>query len=147
LALQVLEDVRASISWKVGLWCKKSGSVAKIIFVYFEAIIISFKCDFNLNLITKITLLWRFSMFCKMLWFFATEPSKVIIEIANMNEVKHKIIRLMGKNCEKYYIWREICGMSALKMVHKDTSYSLKVREENFCNTTLFWAYANTMMN
>jgi len=23
-----------------------------------------------------------------------------------------------------------------LKMVHKDTNYSLKVRDENFCNTT-----------
>jgi hypothetical protein len=33
------------------------GSVAKIIFVYFEAIIISFKCYFNPNLITQITLL------------------------------------------------------------------------------------------
>ena len=30
--------------------------------------------------------------------------SKVIIEIANMNEIKYKIIRLMGKNCEKYYL-------------------------------------------
>jgi hypothetical protein len=30
--------------------------------------------------------------------------SKVIIEIANMNEVKRKIIKLMGKNCEKYYL-------------------------------------------
>jgi transposase len=29
--------------------------------------------------------------------------SKVIIKIANINEVKEKIIRLMGKNCEKYY--------------------------------------------
>ena len=32
-------------------------SIAKIIFVYFEAIIISFKCYFNPNLITQITLL------------------------------------------------------------------------------------------
>jgi hypothetical protein len=30
--------------------------------------------------------------------------SKVIITIANMNEVMDKIIRLMGKNCEKYYL-------------------------------------------
>jgi hypothetical protein len=29
--------------------------------------------------------------------------SNVTIKIANMNEVKDKIIRLMGKNCEKYY--------------------------------------------
>jgi hypothetical protein len=29
--------------------------------------------------------------------------SKVITEIANMDEVKDKIIGLMGKNCEKYY--------------------------------------------
>ena len=29
--------------------------------------------------------------------------SKVITQIANMNDVKAKIIRLMGKNCEKYY--------------------------------------------
>jgi transposase len=30
--------------------------------------------------------------------------SHVIIKIANLNEVKEKIIRLMGKNCEKYYL-------------------------------------------
>ena len=29
--------------------------------------------------------------------------SKVVTQIANMDEVKDKIIRLMGKNCEKYY--------------------------------------------
>jgi len=29
--------------------------------------------------------------------------SKVITKIANMDEVKSKIIRLMGENCEKYY--------------------------------------------
>jgi transposase len=30
--------------------------------------------------------------------------SQVIIKIANLSEVKEKIIRLMGKNCEKYYL-------------------------------------------
>jgi transposase len=30
--------------------------------------------------------------------------SQVIIKIANLDEVKDKIIRLMGKNCEKYYL-------------------------------------------
>ena len=29
--------------------------------------------------------------------------SKVVTQIANMDEVKDKIIRSMGKNCEKYY--------------------------------------------
>jgi hypothetical protein len=29
--------------------------------------------------------------------------SKVVTQIANMYEVKGKIIRLMGENCEKYY--------------------------------------------
>ena len=39
------------------IWYKFAGSVAKIIFLYFEAIIISLKCYFNPNLITQITLL------------------------------------------------------------------------------------------
>lgn len=30
--------------------------------------------------------------------------SKVIIKISNLDEVKDKIIRLMGNNCEKYYL-------------------------------------------
>jgi flagellar motor switch protein FliG len=30
--------------------------------------------------------------------------SKTIIRIANMDEVKHKIVRLMGKSFEKYYL-------------------------------------------
>ena len=38
--------------------------------------------------------------------------SKVVTQIANMDEVKYKIIMLMGKNCEKYYFWGEICGKS-----------------------------------
>ena len=30
--------------------------------------------------------------------------SKVIVKIVNIDEVKDKIISLMGKNCEKYYL-------------------------------------------
>ena len=30
-----------------------------------------------------------------------TTPSKAVVKIANMDEVKHKIIRLMEKNFEK----------------------------------------------
>jgi len=29
--------------------------------------------------------------------------SKVVTQIANMDEVKDKIIRLMRENCDKYY--------------------------------------------
>ena len=40
--------------------------------------------------------------------------SKIVTKIANMNEIKDKIIKLMGENCEKYYFWGEICGKSDL---------------------------------
>jgi transposase len=52
----------------------------------------------------KPTLKWVFMLMREITEVKIEVDSKVIIEIANMNEVKHKIIRLMGKNCEKYYL-------------------------------------------
>jgi len=52
----------------------------------------------------KPTLKWIFMLMREITEVKIEVNSKVIIEIANMNEVKHKIIRLMGKNCEKYYL-------------------------------------------
>jgi len=52
----------------------------------------------------KPTLEWVFMLMREITEVKIEVDSKVIIEIANMNEVKHKIIRLMGKNCEKYYL-------------------------------------------
>jgi transposase len=52
----------------------------------------------------KPTLKWVFMLMREITEVKIEVDSKVIIEIANMSEVKHKIIRLMGKNCEKYYL-------------------------------------------
>jgi transposase len=52
----------------------------------------------------KPTLKWVFMLMREITEVKIEVDSKVIIEIANMNEVKYKIIRLMGKNCEKYYL-------------------------------------------
>ena len=52
----------------------------------------------------KPTLKWVFMLMREITEVKIEVDSKVIIKIANMNEVKDKIIRLMGKNCEKYYL-------------------------------------------
>jgi transposase len=51
----------------------------------------------------KPTLKWIFKLMRGATEVKIEVDSEVIIKIANMNEVKDKIIRLMGKNCEKYY--------------------------------------------
>ena len=52
----------------------------------------------------KPTLKWVFKLMRGTTEVKIKVDSNVIITIANMNEVKDKIIRLMGKNCEKYYL-------------------------------------------
>ncbi|AKB79493.1 Mobile element protein [Methanosarcina horonobensis HB-1 = JCM 15518] len=52
----------------------------------------------------KPTLKWVFTLIREITEIKTEMDSKVIIEIANMNEVKNKIVRLMGKNCERYYL-------------------------------------------
>jgi hypothetical protein len=51
----------------------------------------------------KPTLKWIFKLMRGATEVKIEVDSKAIIKIANINEVKDKIIRLMGKNCEKYY--------------------------------------------
>ncbi|BBL66594.1 hypothetical protein MmazTMA_35710 [Methanosarcina mazei] len=51
----------------------------------------------------KPTLKWAFMLMRGITEVKLEIDSKVVTQIANMNEVKAKIIRLMGKNCEKYY--------------------------------------------
>lgn len=51
----------------------------------------------------KPTLKWAFILMRGITEVKVEIDSKVVTQIANMNEVKAKIIRLMGKNCEKYY--------------------------------------------
>lgn len=51
----------------------------------------------------KPTLKWAFMLMREITEVKVEVDSKVITQIANMDEVKGKIIRLMGKNCEKYY--------------------------------------------
>jgi len=51
----------------------------------------------------KPTLKWAFMLMREITEVKVEVDSKVITEIANMDEVKDKIIGLMGKNCEKYY--------------------------------------------
>jgi transposase len=55
------------------------------------------------NKLKKPTLKWAFILMRGITEVKVEIDSKVITQIANMNEVKAKIIRLMGKNCEKYY--------------------------------------------
>jgi transposase len=52
----------------------------------------------------KPTLKWVFVLMRGITEVKIEEDSKTIIKIANVDEVKDKIIRLMGKNCEKYYL-------------------------------------------
>jgi transposase len=51
----------------------------------------------------KPTLKWAFILMRGITEVKIEIDSKVVTQIANMDEVKDKIIRLMGKNCEKYY--------------------------------------------
>lgn len=51
----------------------------------------------------KPTLKWVFTLMREITEVKIEEDSKVVTQIANINETKEKIIRLMGKNCEKYY--------------------------------------------
>ena len=51
----------------------------------------------------KPTLKWAFMLMRGITEVKMEIESKVVTQIANMDEVKSKIIRLMGKNCEKYY--------------------------------------------
>ena len=51
----------------------------------------------------KPTLKWVFMLMREITEVKIEVDSKVVTKIANMDEVKEKIIRLMGKNCEKYY--------------------------------------------
>ncbi|AKB52249.1 Mobile element protein [Methanosarcina barkeri str. Wiesmoor] len=51
----------------------------------------------------KPTLKWAFVLMRGITEVKVEVDSKVITKIANMDEIKSKIIRLMGKNCEKYY--------------------------------------------
>jgi transposase len=51
----------------------------------------------------KPTLKWAFRLMKGITEVKIGMGSKVVTQIANMDEVKDKIIRLMGKNCEKYY--------------------------------------------
>ncbi len=51
----------------------------------------------------KPTLKWAFMLMREITEVKMEVDSKVVTQIANMDEVKGKIIRLMGKNCEKYY--------------------------------------------
>jgi transposase len=50
------------------------------------------------------TLKWVFMLMRGITEVKIEMDSQVIINIANLDEVKDKIIRLMGKNCEKYYL-------------------------------------------
>jgi transposase len=52
----------------------------------------------------KPTLKWVFMLMREITEVKIEVDSKVIVKIANMDGVKDKIIRLMGKNCEKYYL-------------------------------------------
>ena len=51
----------------------------------------------------KPTLKWVFALMREITEVKIEADSKVVTQIANINETKEKIIRLMGKNCEKYY--------------------------------------------
>jgi transposase len=51
----------------------------------------------------KPTLKWAFMLMRGITEVKIEIDSKVVTQIANMDEIKDKIIRLMGKNCEKYY--------------------------------------------
>jgi hypothetical protein len=51
----------------------------------------------------KPTLKWVFMLMREITEVKIEVDSKVVTKIANMDEVKEKIIQLMGKNCEKYY--------------------------------------------
>ncbi len=51
----------------------------------------------------KPTLKWAFMLMREITEVKMEVDSKVVTQIANMDKVKDKIIRLMGKNCEKYY--------------------------------------------
>jgi|SRR5665811_1613471 len=51
----------------------------------------------------KLTLKWAFRLMKGITEVKIEMGSKVVTQIANMDEVKDKIIRLIGKNCEKYY--------------------------------------------
>ena len=51
----------------------------------------------------KPTLKWAFMLMREITEVKVEMESKVETQIANLDEVKSKIIRLMGKNCEKYY--------------------------------------------
>ena len=52
----------------------------------------------------KPTLKWVFMLMREITEVKIEVDSKVIVKIVNIDEVKDKIIRLMGKNCEKYYL-------------------------------------------
>ena len=51
----------------------------------------------------KPTLKWVFRLMRGITEVKIETDSKAVTQIANMDEIKEKIIRLMGKNCEKYY--------------------------------------------
>jgi transposase len=51
----------------------------------------------------KPTLKWVFILMREITEVKMDVDSKVVTQVANLNETKEKIIRLMGKNCEKYY--------------------------------------------
>jgi transposase len=51
----------------------------------------------------KPTLKWVFMLMREITEVKIEVDSKVVTKIANLDEVKDRIIRLMGKNCEKYY--------------------------------------------
>jgi len=51
----------------------------------------------------KPTLKWVFMLMREITEVKIEVDSKIVTKIANINEVKDKIIKLMGKNCEKYY--------------------------------------------
>ena len=51
----------------------------------------------------KPTLKWVFMLMREITEVKIEVDSKIVTKIANINEVKDKIIKLVGKNCEKYY--------------------------------------------
>ena len=65
----------------------------------------------------KPTLKWVFMLMRGITEVKVKTKSKTKIQVANLDEIKEKLIRLMGKSCEKYYFWDE--GISSLDKIFK----------------------------
>ena len=57
------------------------------------------------------TLKWIFQKFRNINEAIIELKGSIHREIINLNEEQIKIIKLFGQGCEKYYLWRETCGM------------------------------------